>query len=257
MPARSSACAPRAMRSRPPVAMSAASPTRSADDAETICNLADDLGEERHWAQDKCSSAKASCRDAKKKCCGCSESKPATPGATAKAISPGSAKVPTPRRDEEAARPLHRLMIIVACAASAKGRPTRPRACRRQRRAGDGERRQENRADRLYADICRRTGARCEFPEAPTPMCEGGACGRPTPMRSRRPSRRLDDNTCKPANSDTCTRAARCRLDSARTPTRICRKLADELQPDNDAAAKCEKATATCKTSHEKCCSCL
>lgn len=43
------------------------------DNAETICNLADELGKDDKWAQDKCDSAKASCRDAKKRCCGCSE----------------------------------------------------------------------------------------------------------------------------------------------------------------------------------------
>jgi hypothetical protein len=43
------------------------------DNAEQICILADDLGKQDKWAQDKCDSAKASCRDAKKRCCGCSE----------------------------------------------------------------------------------------------------------------------------------------------------------------------------------------
>jgi hypothetical protein len=43
------------------------------DNAESICDLADELGKEDKWAQDKCSSAKASCRDAKKLCCKCSE----------------------------------------------------------------------------------------------------------------------------------------------------------------------------------------
>ncbi len=43
------------------------------DNAESICNLADELGKDDTWAQDKCDSAKASCRDAKKRCCGCSE----------------------------------------------------------------------------------------------------------------------------------------------------------------------------------------
>lgn len=43
------------------------------DNAEQICILADELGKDDTWAQDKCSSAKASCRDAKKKCCGCSD----------------------------------------------------------------------------------------------------------------------------------------------------------------------------------------
>ncbi|HEX5058394.1 MAG TPA: hypothetical protein VFV99_03495 [Kofleriaceae bacterium] len=43
------------------------------DNAESICNLADELGKDDKWAQDKCSNAKASCRDAKKRCCQCSE----------------------------------------------------------------------------------------------------------------------------------------------------------------------------------------
>lgn len=43
------------------------------DNAEQICILADELGKDDKWAQDKCDSAKASCRDAKKLCCKCSE----------------------------------------------------------------------------------------------------------------------------------------------------------------------------------------
>lgn len=43
------------------------------DNAEQICILADELGKDDAWAQDKCSNAKASCRDAKKLCCKCSE----------------------------------------------------------------------------------------------------------------------------------------------------------------------------------------
>ena len=46
------------------------------DNAEQICILADELGKQDTWAQDKCTSAKGSCREAKKKCCGkCSETK--------------------------------------------------------------------------------------------------------------------------------------------------------------------------------------
>lgn len=40
------------------------------DNAERICSLADELGND-HLAQDKCTSAKASCREAKQRCCGC------------------------------------------------------------------------------------------------------------------------------------------------------------------------------------------
>jgi hypothetical protein len=42
------------------------------DNAEQICILADDLKDQ--WSADKCASAKASCREAKKNCCKkCSE----------------------------------------------------------------------------------------------------------------------------------------------------------------------------------------
>jgi hypothetical protein len=40
------------------------------DNAEQICILADDLADQ--WSRDKCNSAKASCRDAKQRCCACS-----------------------------------------------------------------------------------------------------------------------------------------------------------------------------------------
>ena len=40
------------------------------DNAERICTLADELGND-HLAQDKCTSAKASCREAKQRCCSC------------------------------------------------------------------------------------------------------------------------------------------------------------------------------------------
>jgi hypothetical protein len=41
------------------------------DNAEQICILADDLGDQ--WSSDKCASAKASCHEAKQRCCKCSE----------------------------------------------------------------------------------------------------------------------------------------------------------------------------------------
>jgi len=40
------------------------------DNAERICTLADQLGND-HLAQEKCTSAKASCREAKQRCCSC------------------------------------------------------------------------------------------------------------------------------------------------------------------------------------------
>jgi hypothetical protein len=51
------------------------------DNAETICSIAGELGSDDDFAQEKCTSAKGSCREAKQKCCGCSAdaAKPVTP----------------------------------------------------------------------------------------------------------------------------------------------------------------------------------
>lgn len=46
------------------------------DNAESICGLADELGKGDDFAQGKCTSAKASCREAKQRCCGCSDKAP-------------------------------------------------------------------------------------------------------------------------------------------------------------------------------------
>ena len=41
--------------------------------ADAICDLADQLGKQDEFAQGKCTSAKASCREAKQRCCACSD----------------------------------------------------------------------------------------------------------------------------------------------------------------------------------------
>ena len=47
------------------------------DNAEAICDIADKLGKDDHQAQEKCTSAKASCKEAKQRCCTkCSEEPP-------------------------------------------------------------------------------------------------------------------------------------------------------------------------------------
>ena len=46
------------------------------DNAEAICGIADELGKADRDAQDKCTSAKASCREAKQRCCNCSKDAP-------------------------------------------------------------------------------------------------------------------------------------------------------------------------------------
>jgi hypothetical protein len=47
------------------------------DNAEAICDIADKLGRDERQAQEKCTSAKASCKEAKQRCCTkCSEEPP-------------------------------------------------------------------------------------------------------------------------------------------------------------------------------------
>jgi len=52
------------------------------DNAERICTLADELGKDDQFAQEKCTSAKASCREGKQRCCDCVKSPPAAAGVT-------------------------------------------------------------------------------------------------------------------------------------------------------------------------------
>lgn len=47
--------------------------TAICDNAEAICGIAAELGADDSWAQDKCASAKASCKEAKQRCCNCSK----------------------------------------------------------------------------------------------------------------------------------------------------------------------------------------
>lgn len=44
------------------------------DNAETICDLSRELADE--WARDKCTSATASCKEAKQRCCKCADNPP-------------------------------------------------------------------------------------------------------------------------------------------------------------------------------------
>ncbi len=44
------------------------------DNAESICAIADELNDA--WAREKCDSAKASCREAQQRCCGCDKDPP-------------------------------------------------------------------------------------------------------------------------------------------------------------------------------------
>jgi hypothetical protein len=45
------------------------------DNAEEICRIADDLNGDR-WAKEKCANAKASCEEARERCCSCITGEP-------------------------------------------------------------------------------------------------------------------------------------------------------------------------------------
>lgn len=45
------------------------------DNAARICHIADELGDDS-WADEKCASAKASCKEARQRCCRCAASEP-------------------------------------------------------------------------------------------------------------------------------------------------------------------------------------
>ena len=63
------------------------------------------------------------------------------------------------------------------------------------------------------------------------------------------------DPTCKPAPSETCNTSCTLSGSICKNKDRIC-ELAKDLG-DDDSAGKCNKAAKTCKTSADKCCSCM
>lgn len=63
------------------------------------------------------------------------------------------------------------------------------------------------------------------------------------------------DPTCKPAPSDTCNTSCTLSGSICKNKDRIC-ELAKDLG-DDDSLQKCNKAAKTCKTSADKCCSCM
>jgi hypothetical protein len=151
-------------------------------------------------------------------------------------------------------------MFIVACAGGAR-KGIEPVAPPTASSGGAAEpqsvMRVEKKAelDRLYDDV-EAQRMKMNLAEAPAFSCEGDACGMPTPMALQPHPTKATDTACKPANTDTCNTSCTLADSICTNADKIC-KLADELQPDNAAAAKCEKATSTCKKSHESCCACL
>jgi len=104
--------------------------------------------------------------------------------------------------------------------------------------------------DRLYAQVEEDR----QHMELPEPQAEAGTPAMPVSSAPSQTSK--TDPTCKPAPSDTCQTSCKLSDSICENTDKIC-KLASELQPDDDATAKCTKSTKTCKSSHQKCCGCM
>ena len=123
-------------------------------------------------------------------------------------------------------------------------------------RAGDprGETRdQRDQIDALDHEIADEM-ARAHVPPPAIAACAGATCqvamSQPfvTPM--------VTDPECRPASSETCTSACTLSTSICSNQQKIC-DLAKQLEGDDWAAGKCERARASCRAAHDSCCSCV
>lgn len=140
------------------------------------------------------------------------------------------------------------LMLIVACAAGGAQKATM--APREQTAmpsvASPGSPKAE--LNELYAQVDQ-DRASMGLPE---PMVSGASGA--IPMGDHPTTQ--TDSACHPAQSETCESSCKLSDSICTNADKIC-KLAKDLEPDEDAAAKCVKADKTCKTAHDKCCTCV
>jgi len=102
--------------------------------------------------------------------------------------------------------------------------------------------------DQLYAQV----EAEREQLGLPEPMASGAPSAIPM---GEHPTTQTDA-ACHPAESETCTSSCTLSDSICTNADKIC-KLAKDLAPDPDAAAKCEKAGKSCTAAHDKCCGCM
>ena len=137
------------------------------------------------------------------------------------------------------------LMLIAACAMGGAQKAAAPAETRPQTMPS-GTESPKDELDRLYAQV--------EQERAQMQLAEPMVTGMPDALPMSQPTTQTDA-ACRPAQSETCTSSCKLSDSICTNAGRIC-KLADELAPDADAAAKCVKADKTCKTAHDKCCGC-
>lgn len=140
------------------------------------------------------------------------------------------------------------LMLVVACAAGgARKAAMAPQETSAMPSVAPSSPKKAE-LDKLYEQVDQER----ESMGLPAPMVSGepGAI----PMATQPTTQ--NDSACHPAQSETCTSSCKLSDSICTNAEKIC-KLAKDLEPDEDAAAKCVKADKTCKAGHEKCCGCM
>ena len=138
------------------------------------------------------------------------------------------------------------LMLVVACAAGGARKAMAPQETSAMPSVAPSSPKAE--LDQLYAQV-EEERAKMGLPE-PMASAEPAA----SPM-AEHPTTQTDA-ACHPAKSDTCDSSCKLSDSICTNADKIC-KLAKDLEPDADAAAKCDKADKTCKIAHDKCCGCM
>lgn len=140
------------------------------------------------------------------------------------------------------------LMLVVACAGAQKSAAPAPREATMPVAGSAASASPKAQLDELYAQVEQERAAL----GLPEPMA--GVLSPATPMGDHPTTQ--TDAACHPAQSETCTSSCKLSDSICTNADKIC-KLAKDLEPDADAAAKCEKAGKSCTAAHDKCCGCM
>ena len=222
------------------------------DNAEAICGIADELGKDDHVAQEKCTSAKASCREAKQRCCNCSG--PELPvGGTAAAggravraalgLALGALCAAVIACGGGAMKSAAPPGVAPGVASEAAGVPPSPGPAR-------GE------LDELVRKIDTDLAAMGLSPPAvPPSACIRPPCGADALSVTAVPQH-TDDPSCKPGPSDACHDSCRLSDSICDSSGRICKIAVDLGGDDAYANEKCASGKASCDAARGRCCGC-
>lgn len=135
------------------------------------------------------------------------------------------------------------LVVLAACGAARKSAPPAPASAE-----PPDAHAQIEALDRQIADELR--SAQLAVPAA---AC-AGSCATAVATPFAVPA--LDDAACHPAPSPTCTDACNLSSSVCTNQQKLC-DLAAQLAGDDWAAGKCASARESCKTTRDRCCSCV